>query len=98
MKFQHKKIQKILAIKGSQKTATKETPQSQNSIKTWSRSTTITPNIINWTFQVHNGKNFIPVLITEKMLGYKLGEFARTKTKGLNPKSTSKAQKTRPKR
>ncbi len=49
-------------------------------IKTWSRRSTITPDMIGLTFNVHNGKNFIPVYITENHIGYKLGEFAPTRT------------------
>ncbi|WGH25756.1 MAG: 30S ribosomal protein S19 [Candidatus Shikimatogenerans bostrichidophilus] len=48
-------------------------------IKTWSRSSVITPEFIGNTFLVHNGKNFIPVLVTEDMVGYKLGEFSPTR-------------------
>ncbi|OQX00930.1 30S ribosomal protein S19 [Candidatus Parcubacteria bacterium A4] len=47
-------------------------------IKTWSRSCTITPEMINYTFGVHNGKDFIEVLIDENMIGRKLGEFSPT--------------------
>ena len=49
-------------------------------IKTWSRRSTILPNMIGLTFGVHNGKKFIPVLITDQMIGHKLGEFAPTRT------------------
>ncbi len=48
-------------------------------IKTWSRRSTITPELIGHTFAVHNGKKFIPVFITENMVGHKLGEFAPTR-------------------
>ena len=48
-------------------------------IKTWSRRSTITPELIGYTFAVHNGKKFIPVFITENMVGHKLGEFASTR-------------------
>ena len=47
-------------------------------IKTWSRSCTIVPEMIGFTFGVHNGKEHIPVFITEEMIGHKLGEFAPT--------------------
>ena len=47
-------------------------------IKTWSRACTITPEMIGYTFGVHNGKEHIPVYITEEMVGHKLGEFAPT--------------------
>jgi small subunit ribosomal protein S19 len=49
-------------------------------IKTWSRRSTIIPEFIGYTFAVHNGKKFIPVYITENMVGHKLGEFAPTRT------------------
>ncbi|HOJ51734.1 MAG TPA: 30S ribosomal protein S19 [Syntrophales bacterium] len=49
-------------------------------IKTWSRRSTITPELIGHTFAVHNGKKFIPVFVTENMVGHKLGEFAPTRT------------------
>ncbi len=49
-------------------------------IKTWSRRSTITPELIGHTFAVHNGKKFIPVFVTENMVGHKLGEFSPTRT------------------
>jgi small subunit ribosomal protein S19 len=49
-------------------------------IKTWSRRSTISPVMIGLTFAVHNGKQFIPVYVTEQMIGHKLGEFAPTRT------------------
>ena len=48
-------------------------------IKTWSRRSTITPDLIGHTFAVHNGNKFIPVYVTEFMVGHKLGEFAPTR-------------------
>lgn len=48
-------------------------------IKTWSRSSTISPEMIGFTFGVHNGKDFIPVFVTEEMTGHKLGEFSLTR-------------------
>ena len=51
----------------------------QNIIKTWSRASTITPEMIGLTFGAHNGKEHIPVKVTEEMVGHKLGEFAPTK-------------------
>lgn len=52
---------------------------SNNIIRTWSRRSTIVPEFINKTFLVHNGKKFIPVFITENMIGQKLGEFSPTR-------------------
>ncbi len=49
-------------------------------IKTWSRRSTIIPDFVGVTFSVHNGRKFIPVLVTEEMVGHKLGEFAPTRT------------------
>jgi len=49
-------------------------------IKTWSRRSTVLPEFIGYTFAVHNGKKFIPVYITENMVGHKLGEFSPTRT------------------
>lgn len=49
-------------------------------IKTWSRRSTILPNFIGLTFAVHNGKQHIPVFVTENMVGHKLGEFSHTRT------------------
>ena len=48
-------------------------------IKTWSRRSMVTPELIGFTFAVHNGKKFIPVFVTENMVGHKLGEFAPTR-------------------
>lgn len=48
-------------------------------IKTWSRRSTIYPEFVGHTFAVHNGKDFIPVYVTEEMVGHKLGEFALTR-------------------
>lgn len=53
---------------------------SKRVIKTWSRRSTITPQMVSLTFAVHNGKKFIPVFVTENMVGHKLGEFAPTRT------------------
>ncbi|MFO7840568.1 MAG: 30S ribosomal protein S19 [Fidelibacterota bacterium] len=49
-------------------------------IKTWSRRSTITPDFVGFTFAVHNGTKFIPIYITENMVGHKLGEFSPTRT------------------
>lgn len=60
-----------------------ETAQENRSnavIKTWSRSSTILPDMVGLTFAVHNGKKFVPVFVTENMVGHKLGEFSPTRT------------------
>lgn len=49
-------------------------------IKTWSRRSTILPDFVGMTFAVHNGKKFVPVYVTENMVGHKMGEFALTRT------------------
>ena len=51
-------------------------------VKTWSRASTVLPEFVGHTFAVHNGKKFIPVFVTENMVGHKLGEFAPTRTFG----------------
>ena len=54
-------------------------------IKTWSRRSMITPDFVGHTFAVHNGNKFIPVYLTENMVGHKLGEFAPTRTFKTHP-------------
>ena len=62
-------------------------------IKTWSRRSTVVPQMIGLTLAVHNGNKFIPVYVTENMIGHKLGEFSMTRTfKGHAGKSDSKAK------
>lgn len=52
----------------------------KKAIKTWSRRSTIIPEAVGLTFAVHNGRKFVPVFVTENMVGHKLGEFAPTRT------------------
>lgn len=52
----------------------------RRAIKTWSRRSMIVPEFIGMTFAVHNGREFVPVFVTENMVGHKLGEFAPTRT------------------
>jgi small subunit ribosomal protein S19 len=66
-----KLMKKVLAAKDS---------RSNKVIKTWSRRSTIFPEMVGVTFAVHNGKKFIPVFVTENMVGHKLGEFSPTRT------------------
>lgn len=76
--------------------------QDKKPIKTWSRRSTIIPQFVGLTFAVHNGKKFIPVYVTENMVGHKLGEFAPTRVfnghsgdkKGDKPAGTSSATPT----
>ncbi len=49
-------------------------------IKTWSRRSTVTPDFVGLTMMIHNGKSFIPIFMTENMVGHKLGEFSLTRT------------------
>jgi small subunit ribosomal protein S19 len=63
-------------------------------IKTWARASTIAPDFIGHTFAVHNGNKFIPVYVTENMVGHKLGEFAPTRTfKGHSGNNKAEASK-----
>jgi small subunit ribosomal protein S19 len=57
-----------------------DTNKSSKVIKTWSRRSTIVPEFIGITFAVHNGKKFVPVYVTDNMIGHKLGEFSLTRT------------------
>jgi small subunit ribosomal protein S19 len=64
----------------AKKVAEAEKTGSKRVIKTWSRRSMVTPQMVGLTFAVHNGKKFIPVFITERMVGHKLGEFSPTRT------------------
>jgi small subunit ribosomal protein S19 len=64
----------------AEKIASAQAAQSKKVIKTWSRRSTITPDAVGLTFAVHNGRKFVPVFVTENMVGHKLGEFAPTRT------------------
>lgn len=63
-------------------------------IKTWSRRSTIVPEFIGMTFAVHNGKKFVPVYITDNMIGHKLGEFSLTRQFHGHTSADKKAAKT----
>src|SRR5438067_13064451 len=62
------------------KTLEAQRTKSKKVIKTWSRRSTVLPEMVGLTFAVHQGKKFIPVFVTENMVGHKLGEFAPTRT------------------
>ena len=63
-------------------------------IKSWSRRSTVVPEMVGHTIAVHNGKKFIPVYVTENMVGHKLGEFSATRTfKGHSGKATESSAK-----
>ena len=67
-------------FKLEKKVVAMDNASSKKVIKTWSRSSTVSPLFVGHTFAVHNGNKFIPVFITENMVGHKLGEFAPTRT------------------
>jgi small subunit ribosomal protein S19 len=70
---------------------------SRTVIKTWSRRSTITPEMVGHTIAVHNGKKFIPIYISENMVSHKLGEFAPTRMfKGHTTKAAEKATAVKP--
>lgn len=62
------------------KVAAMRNAQTRSIIKTWSRASTILPDMIGMTFGVHDGRRHVPVFVTENMVGHKLGEFALTRT------------------
>lgn len=62
------------------KVQTARQTQDRKVIKTWSRRSTVFPDFVGLTFAVHNGKKFVPVYVTENMVGHKLGEFSPTRT------------------
>ena len=63
-----------------EKLATQNKAGTKKPIKTWSRRSTVLPEFVGLTFAVHNGKKFVPVYVTENMVGHKLGEFSVTRT------------------
>jgi small subunit ribosomal protein S19 len=65
-------------------------------IKTWSRRSTVVPEMVGHTLAIHNGKKFVPVYITENMVGHKLGEFAPTRQFRGHTTKTEKAEKAAP--
>ncbi len=64
----------------SEKIQISHATNSKKVIKTWSRRSTIVPDAVGLTFAVHNGRKFVPVFVTENMVGHKFGEFAPTRT------------------
>ena len=66
--------------------------KSKAPIKTWSRRSVITPDFVGLTLNVHNGKVFLPVFVTENMVGHRLGEFALTRTFKKHGAHTAKAE------
>jgi small subunit ribosomal protein S19 len=67
----HKLLEKIVKAQAAER---------KSVIKTWSRSSMIIPGMVGLTIAVHNGKTFVPVFVTENMVGHKLGEFSPTRT------------------
>ena len=76
----------------TKKVALQNEKNTKNVIKTWSRRSMITPDMIGHTIAVHDGRKHIPVFITEAMIGHKLGEFAATRTFKGHVKSDGKAK------
>lgn len=70
----------FISIKLQKKVDALNTAAQKKVIKTWSRASMISPDFVGHTFAVHNGNKFIPVYVTENMVGHKLGEFAPTRT------------------
>lgn len=70
----------VFVDKKLMKKITKASEGGPTTIKTWARSSTIIPEMVGLTFEVHNGRQHIPVKITESMVGHKLGEFSPTRT------------------
>lgn len=70
----------FVELKLMKKILTMNEKNERNVIKTWSRRSTIVPDFIGHTLAVHNGRKFIPVYVTENMVGHKLGEFSATRT------------------
>ncbi|MCH4156065.1 MAG: 30S ribosomal protein S19 [Muribaculaceae bacterium] len=69
-----------ISVKLDKKVAVMNESKKKAVIKTWSRASMISPDFVGNTFAVHNGNKFIPVFVTENMVGHKLGEFAPTRT------------------
>ena len=81
-------LKKVDKLKGSSNT---------RPIKTWSRHSTIIPDFVGLSFLIHNGKTFIPITISEEMVGHKLGEFSPTRTfRGHTPAAKKAAPTTKP--
>ena len=69
----------FVSVKLAKKVSTVTDSKKKSVIKTWSRASMIIPDFVGQTIAVHNGKQFIPVFITENMVGHKLGEFSPTR-------------------
>jgi small subunit ribosomal protein S19 len=75
----------------------KEGKGDKRPIKTWSRNSTIIPDFVGHSFLIHNGKSFIPITVSEEMVGHKLGEFASTRTfRGHTPADKKAAPTAKP--
>jgi small subunit ribosomal protein S19 len=70
----------FIDLKLEEKVLVSQESRSNKVIKTWSRRSTIVPEMVGLTLAVHNGKKFVPVFVTENMVGHKLGEFSPTRT------------------
>ena len=71
-----------------------KTGDKKKPIKTWSRNSTIIPDFVGYSFMIHNGKSFIPITISEEMVGHKLGEFSPTRTFSGHTPADKKAAET----
>jgi small subunit ribosomal protein S19 len=71
----------------------KDNQRKDDTIKTWSRSSTIIPTMIGYTFGVYNGRQHVPVFVTDQMVGHKLGEFSPTRTFRSHIKKDKKAKR-----
>jgi small subunit ribosomal protein S19 len=77
-----------------EKVKTMEESGDKRVVKTWSRRSMIVPEMVGYTFAVHNGKNFVPVFVTENMVGHRLGEFSPTRTyRGHSSKADKRTRK-----
>ena len=71
----------------------KDGKEKEETIKTWSRASTIIPTMIGYTFAVYNGRQHVPVFVTDQMVGHKLGEFSPTRTFRSHIKKDKKAKR-----
>ena len=77
----------------AKKVAAQSAQTDKKVIKTWARRSTIPPEFVGYTFAVHNGRKFLPVYVTEQMVGHKLGEFSPTRTFKAHPIKTAAERK-----
>ena len=78
-------VKKVLRRPHLEKGEVAQANNDRKPIQTWSRRSTITPDFVGLNFNVHNGRSFLPVYVTENMVGHKLGEFSPTRTFEAHP-------------